>query len=141
MEIYYCAGPFLQTQSGSFTQGVGQQARRSRIPMSGAAGCGVTLHHLTTLSSLPREHQRSIRRMWSVQDSVATPQGMVRSWRSLLVAITQWTPVAQDSPCGAAPPHISPNPQRAPQAFSPFFTEKNSLLHGDYHMKIDLIII
>jgi hypothetical protein len=24
---------------------------------------------------------------------------------------------------------------------SPFFKEKNSLLHGDYHMKIDLIII
>ncbi len=64
--------------------------------------------------------------MWSVQDSVATPQWMVRLRRSLLVAIAQWTPVAQDSPCGAVP-HISPNPQRAPQAFSPFFTEKKSL--------------
>ena len=39
----YHAGPFLQPQAGSFTQGVGQQERRSRIPMSGAAGCAVTL--------------------------------------------------------------------------------------------------
>ena len=36
--------PFLQTQSGSFTQGVGQQARCSRIPMSGAAGGDVPSH-------------------------------------------------------------------------------------------------
>ena len=58
--------------------------------MSGAAGCDVTLHHLTTLSLLPlsREHQKSIRRMWSVQDSVL-PEG-----------------------CGGeASPHISPPPQ------------------------------
>ena len=32
--------------------GRGSAGRRSRIPLSGAAGCGVTLHHLTTLSPL-----------------------------------------------------------------------------------------
>ena len=40
----YRAGPFLQPWAGSFTQGVGQQERRSRIPMSGAVRCDVTLH-------------------------------------------------------------------------------------------------
>ncbi len=42
------AGTLLQLKAGSFTQGVGQQARRSRIPMSGAAGCGVTLYLSST---------------------------------------------------------------------------------------------
>jgi hypothetical protein len=42
----YRAGPFLQPQAGSFTQGVGQQVRRSRIPIRRAAGCDVTLHRL-----------------------------------------------------------------------------------------------
>ena len=46
-----------QKKTAKRTASVGQQARRSRIPIRRAAGRAVTLHPLLLSAILPREHQ------------------------------------------------------------------------------------